>query len=776
MNFTNEDLEYLRSIGIKSIDALMDAKPKLSDKELFDRDFYLSVAKMSEKEIKENENLSRDEKDNYLDIKDWLKELGYKEPENRDKASSEYQNYVASVNAYLMGVDIKLRKLEDVYSQAIRLKDNPEEYQKLLDKDPKTPEENALVDAYRDLLENEIVPVNQFDKDNMTKYLAYYQSFSSNVNSDLKVSVLKIQDLSFQDFFSAVTKKVEDLNENEQIIREFIDKNLHSVDIMEHGTLEEKESFLYGVVFYAAAFIDTKNGKNLEDIYSKYLFREDLSAIEEDAYAKSSIVNLEKQLYEAKKLARKDLELNYNQGKEENNVTHLVSLKDYEEANSMPLEEIKTKIKNKDRMTHLLQIKEELVSKYPEPENYDEESYQQYALNVKQNYIDKMLKNGRLDLVNMEEEHEPLSEEQIIDDLDKLYAEEDKLVKERENKAEVIAVYQKYQEVLLKYANHEELDTEEQEIFDNIKTYARLAPDTDLVEFARQKAEEYNQLSTQLKSELEELRKQSNAVKLAISYLSKELRNIEEEETKVEKVTDRKDLLKKFITFGLGFAGGVALSCTPGVGAIRMTLAGLKLAGQLISIWTNKHPNGKIDTVITNAKSKLSNKFPRIANGIKVINDKLNSSPLNTFINGVSAGYLVGNIFEMVTGETIFEAINPGEKVVAQTPAIDTPEPSAPQDTTTVIPDTTPVTEHVLTHGDTLDLSSIQQGYAASGSSNPVDLITSVGKDAIFDRAVTTPSGEIWYHFKQSNGLGYAWFPKSVIDGLTETGSKSLKF
>ena len=86
------------------------------------------------------------------------------------------------------------------------------------DRTPKTPEENALVDAYRDLLENEIVPVNQFDKDNMTKYLAYYQSFSSNVNSDLKVSVLKIQDLSFQDFFSAVTKKVEDLNENEQIM------------------------------------------------------------------------------------------------------------------------------------------------------------------------------------------------------------------------------------------------------------------------------------------------------------------------------------------------------------------------------------------------------------------------------------------------------------------------------------------------------------------------------------------------------------------------------
>ena len=727
MNFTKEDLEYLRSLGVDSIDILVGNMLKVNQKYLFDKNFYLSVAKISKASIEADENLSKEEKENYLDIKRWLNDIGFQEPEKMEQDSSEYVNYITNVNAYLTGVDIKLSNLEDIYSKALNLSNNPEEYQKLLDKEQKTAEESAILDAYQDLLASDIVATKMFSKDYIVKYLAYYNNLSSNVNSDLKTKVLQIPNLSYKNFFSAVTKSEGELDENEAVIREFINHNLRDVSVMQDGTIKQKEEFLYGVVFYAAGFIDTKNGKNLADIYNTYLFSNDLSSLESDTYAKEQVVELENQLYEARKIARNNLK------------------------------------------------SQELLSKYPEPENYDAESYKEYANGVRENYIDKILKAGR-PKANHDNVYQELNEEQIIADLDKLYAEEDKLVKEREIKAETIATYKKYSEVLLKYANKEELTTEEQEIFDTIKTYNKVAPDADLIEFARNKASEYDELANKLNAELEELRKQSNAIKLAISYLTKELRKIEEEETKVEKVTNRKDLLKKFITFGLGFAGGIALSCVPGVGAIRMTLAGLKLAGQLVSIWTNKHPNGKIDTVITNAKSKLSNKFPRIANGIKVINDKLNSSPLNTFINGVSAGYLVGNIFEMVTGETIFEAINPGEKVVAQTPAIDTPEPSAPQDTTTVIPDTTPVTEHVLTHGDTLDLSSIQQGYVASDSSNPVDLITSVGKDAIFDKAVTTPSGEIWYHFKQSNGLGYAWFPKSVIDGLTETGSKALKF
>ena len=47
MNFTKEDLEYLRSLGVDSIDILVGNMLKVNQKYLFDKNFYLSVAKIS---------------------------------------------------------------------------------------------------------------------------------------------------------------------------------------------------------------------------------------------------------------------------------------------------------------------------------------------------------------------------------------------------------------------------------------------------------------------------------------------------------------------------------------------------------------------------------------------------------------------------------------------------------------------------------------------------------------------------------------------------------
>ena len=290
MNFTKEDLEYLRSLGVDSIDILVGNMLKVNQKYLFDKNFYLSVAKISKASIEADENLSKEEKENYLDIKRWLNDIGFQEPEKMEQDSSEYVNYITNVNAYLTGLDIKLRNLEDIYSKALNLSNNPEEYQKLLDKEQKTAEESAILDAYQDLLASDIVATKMFSKDYIVKYLAYYNSLSSNVNSDLKTKVLQIPNLSYKNFFSAVTKSEGELDENEAVIREFINHNLRDVSVMQDGTIKQKEEFLYGVVFYAAGFIDTKNGKNLADIYNNYLFSNDLSSLESDTYAKEQVV------------------------------------------------------------------------------------------------------------------------------------------------------------------------------------------------------------------------------------------------------------------------------------------------------------------------------------------------------------------------------------------------------------------------------------------------------------------------------------------------------
>ena len=777
MNFTSEDLEYLRSLEVKSIDILSDGMLKPSDKGLFDKEFYLSLAKLSKEEIENNPDLTDEAKNNYLDIKKYLEELGYSEPEEKSTANKDDMDHL---NAVLTGIDVKLHHAEDIYNKALNLDLTKLEYDALIAKEPKTDEEKAVLAAYQDLLASGLVSVKAFNKDAMAKYLGYYNDFSSNVNSDLKTKILQIENLSYQDFFNAVTKPATELSENEVIIKEFIDKNLKDSIVMQNGTIDEKEEFLYGVVIYATAFIDTKNLRNLSDTYANYLFADDLSALDNDEYAKNQVIEVQNQFYAARKIARKSLLDEYEYGKSLNSDKILVPLSDYEEANNMPLADIKEKVNNQAKRATLLNIKEELISKYPEPEEYNEESYREYAKNVKEKYIDVIL-HERITAESRENNKEKLTEAQILADLEILDNESNKLIAERENKAEVIAVYKKYQEVLSKYVNKEELTQEEQDIFDTIKTYNHVSPDANLEEFARNKLDEYSSLVTQLTKELDELRKQSNAIKLAQSYLKKALKDVEEKGLTEEpidevveepiRITSRKDLLKKWLAFGLGFVGGIALSCTPGVGAIRMTLAALKLASSAVKVWTNKHPDGRIARVISNAKETVTGKFPRITAGLSNINRKLNSSPLNTAINGVLVGYLVGNIFEMVTGDTIYEAIKPGEKVIDTTVVPDVPE-SGNVVTDDVVSDTVVdqvvenVTNNTLIPGSTIDLSSISQGYVASGATNPVDLITSVGKDAVFDRAVTAADGSVWYHFKQSNGLGYAWFKAEVIDNL----------
>ena len=115
MNFTSEDLEYLRSLGVKSIDILSDGMLKPSDKSLFDKEFYLSLAKLSKEEIENNPDLTDEAKNNYLDIKKYLEELGYLEPEEKSTANKDDMDHL---NAVLTGIDVKLHHAEDIYNKA----------------------------------------------------------------------------------------------------------------------------------------------------------------------------------------------------------------------------------------------------------------------------------------------------------------------------------------------------------------------------------------------------------------------------------------------------------------------------------------------------------------------------------------------------------------------------------------------------------------------------------------------------------------------------------
>ena len=241
-----------------------------------------------------------------------------------------------------------------------------------------------------------------------------------------------------------------------------------------------------------------------------------------------------------------------------------------------------------------------------------------------------------------------------------------------------------------------------------------------------------------------------------------------------EEKKDWKALLGSIAIFTGGFATGMALSCVPGIGTIRMAMATAKLGVSAVNFVSEKLGHGKIINISQKIEqlknSKFAKKHPKIAAGVDKAYEVLTSKEFNLFVNGVSAGYITGNIIEMVTGKTVLENIKSTlkpEETVVDTPSQNfnqsgSPEPSTPEVTTQVptdIPaDLTPV------QGQTYDLSEIAKGYVASGNKDAVNLITSAGKDAVFDRAVTASDGSIWYHFKQANGLGYAWFPKDVVE------------
>lgn len=254
-----------------------------------------------------------------------------------------------------------------------------------------------------------------------------------------------------------------------------------------------------------------------------------------------------------------------------------------------------------------------------------------------------------------------------------------------------------------------------------------------------------------------------------------------------EEKKDWKALLGSVAIFTGGFATGLALSCVPGVGTIRMAMATAKLGVSAVNFVSEKLGHGKIINISQKIEqlknSKFAKKHPKIAAGVDKAYEVLTSKEFNLFVNGVSAGYITGNVIEMVTGKTVLEniksAVKPNETpgpdafsgadgdngALAENTNGTIPDPKPP-----VTPTETPEIPIDLTpvQGQTYDLSEIAKGYVASGNKDAVNLITSAGKDAVFDRAVTAGDGQIWYHFKQANGLGYAWFPKDVVEEVIE--------
>ena len=84
------------------------------------------------------------------------------------------------------------------------------------------------------------------------------------------------------------------------------------------------------------------------------------------------------------------------------------------------------------------------------------------------------------------------------------------------------------------------------------------------------------------------------------------------------------------------------------------------------------------------------------------------------------------------------------------------------------------VSEEDIKNGTPVDLSSIEYGRSNAYTDQLKKLLTEAGVDVSFLREVTNNNGEVMWAFNQSNGLGYAWFPRDeVLDILNKNTTPS---
>lgn len=250
------------------------------------------------------------------------------------------------------------------------------------------------------------------------------------------------------------------------------------------------------------------------------------------------------------------------------------------------------------------------------------------------------------------------------------------------------------------------------------------------------------------------------------------------EKTEEEKKEERKQKIKKAAIGALGGAIGFGLSFVlqPGTAGTVISVGRLvySTAKKGLKVYTEKHKddeNNKIIKMVGKVKEftkEQAEKHPKITSAISKVNNFLKKPETQVFLNGMAAGYTIGKISQAVYKMHEASAM---EKKVPTNPEVDKTEPEMMKDvpdidgTPAPNPNPTPVvTDPTPTFDPTkpVDLSSLGEGYVSSYSSDPVSLITSAGKNAMFDK-INVVDGKTWVHFTQGNGAGYAWFPADEV-------------
>ena len=271
-----------------------------------------------------------------------------------------------------------------------------------------------------------------------------------------------------------------------------------------------------------------------------------------------------------------------------------------------------------------------------------------------------------------------------------------------------------------------------------------------------------------------------------------------DEKTDEEKKEERRKKIKNAAFFALGGVIGIKLSFVlqPGTAGMvisvgRLVYSAVKKVSKSLKIYTEKHKDDELNPIVKKVGELNDKAIEGIEKGKKQINELLTSIPVinsfvhnvnnllkkpetQIFLDGMAAGYTIGKLSQLACKMLEPSAIEkniPDNTEVENNSEVGKTQPEfmdkVPDvDTQPDISTSDPVPEPTFDPTKPVDLSSLGEGYVSSYSSDPVSLITSAGKNAMFDK-INVVDGKTWVHFTQGNGAGYAWFPaEDVMDAL----------
>ena len=267
-----------------------------------------------------------------------------------------------------------------------------------------------------------------------------------------------------------------------------------------------------------------------------------------------------------------------------------------------------------------------------------------------------------------------------------------------------------------------------------------------------------------------------------------------DEKTDEEKKEERRKKIKNAAFFALGGVIGIKLSFVlqPGTAGMvisvgRLVYSAAKKVSKSLKIYTEKHKDDELNPIVKKVGELNDKAIEGIEKGKKQINELLTSIPVinsfvhnvnnllkkpetQIFLDGMAAGYTIGKLSQLACKMLEPSAIEkniPDNTEVENNSEVGKTQPEfmdkVPDvDTQPDISTSDPVPEPTFDPTKPVDLSSLGEGYVSSYSSDPVSLITSAGKNAMFDK-INVVDGKTWVHFTQGNGAGYAWFPADEV-------------